>query len=224
MDSRRCISDISGILERDAKDRFAIPAALAALEAEARTREVVLRCFYTEIVICDTVVEEDEASPGLMVTADGEAILHTGEPAFIARKDTFLVSADTPHAAQRELLRRGQRLEGGVLAVEAVEHVLVIFEILPAHEVGAVVRAIVILMVRTVITLVAGDTGHKEPEPIFIKAPRRQSGLHRARRAIRKLHTRVCGVRPFPMAFQEDIHTGKRRDIHGMRDGNRGIV
>lgn len=138
MHSRRCISDISGILERDAEDGLTIPAALAALQTEARARKIVLRCFDGEIVICDTVVEEDEASPCLMVTADGEAVLHTGEPAFIARKDTFLVSADTPYAAQRELLRRGQRLEGGVLAVEAVEHVLVIFEILPAHEVGAI--------------------------------------------------------------------------------------
>ena len=84
MDSRRCISDISGILERDAEDGLAIPAALAALQTEACAREVVLRCFDAEIVICDTVIEEDEASPGLMVTADGEAVLHTGEPAFIA--------------------------------------------------------------------------------------------------------------------------------------------
>ena len=104
MHSRRCISDISGILERDAEDGLAIPAALAALQTEARTREVVLRCFYTEIVICDTVVEEDEASPCLMVTADGESVLHTGEPAFIARKDTFLVSADTPHGRPSEMV------------------------------------------------------------------------------------------------------------------------
>ena len=139
MDSGRCISDISGILERDAEDGLAIPAVLAALQTDAGTGDIVLRCFDAEIVICDAVIEEDEASPGLMVTADGEAVLHTGEPAFIARKDTFLVSADAPHTAQRELLRRGQRGKGGVLAVETIEHVLVIFEILPAHEVGAIV-------------------------------------------------------------------------------------
>lgn len=72
MHSRRCISDISGILERDAEDGLTIPAALAALQTEARAREIVLRCFDGEIVICDTVVEEDEASPCLMVTADGK--------------------------------------------------------------------------------------------------------------------------------------------------------
>ena len=51
MDSRRCISDIAGILERDTEDSLAIPAALAALQTETRAREVVLRCFYAEIVI-----------------------------------------------------------------------------------------------------------------------------------------------------------------------------
>ena len=26
------------------------------------------------------------------------------------------------------------------------------------------------------------------------------------------------------MAFQKDIHTGKRRDIHGVRDGDRRVI
>ena len=194
MHSRRCISYISRIIQRNPQDRFAVPAAFVIFEADAGAGEVVLLRGYAVIVIDHAVVEEEEAPPSLLVLADGEAPLEGGAPAFVAGEGAFLVTSDRRHAADGELLRRWQFLESGVLPVEAIEEVLAVVQLLAPHEVGVVVGAIIFLFIDAIVILVSCHGSQGEPHAVLVVASNRHARLHRAGHIVGQRHAGVLRV------------------------------
>ena len=100
MDSGVLAFDLFGVVQGDTVDHFAVPAVFAVFQAKAGAgEEVFLGAGGAEVVVGDAVVQEEEAAPGLVILAQGEAVFPPQGPAFIAREEPFFEAANAGHAA-----------------------------------------------------------------------------------------------------------------------------